>query len=82
MKVIKFISILFLLFFCSALAVAEQYRVTAETLNVRQRASSKSEVLFKLSKGDIVESNDHGKWMEIDYNGQKGYAYSKYLKKG
>lgn len=81
MKVIKFISILFLLFFCSAIVVAEKYSVTAETLNVRQRASSKSEVLFKLSKGDIVESNDHGKWMEIDYNGQKGYAYSKYLKK-
>ena len=81
MKVIKFVSILFLLFFCSAIAVAEQYRVTAETLNVRQKASSKSTVLFKLSKGDIVESHDHGKWMEIDYNGQRGYAYSKYLKK-
>lgn len=81
MKVIKLFSIILLLFFCSVIAVAEQYSVTAETLNVRQRASSRSEILFKLSKGDIVESNDHGKWMEIDYNGQKGYAYSKYLKK-
>lgn len=81
MKVIKFISLLFLFLFCSVIAVAEQYSVTAETLNVRQRASSKSTVLFKLSKGDIVESNDRGKWMEIDYNGQRGYVYSKYLKK-
>ena len=74
-----FVFVLFLI--STIIAVAEQYSVTAETLNVRQRASSKSEVLFKLSKEDIVESNDHGKWMEIDHNGQRGYAYSKYLKK-
>lgn len=77
----KRLFIVLLLLFCYTMTFAEQYSVTVEKLNVRQKASSKSVILFKLSKGDIVESNGHGKWMEIEYNGQKGFVYSKYLKK-
>lgn len=72
MKIPRLFFVFVLLLISTIIAVAEQYSVTAETLNVRQKASSKSAVLFKMSKGDIVESNNHGKWMEIDYNGQRG----------
>lgn len=56
-----------------------QYVVTAQMLNVRERATSNSPVLFKLNQGDIVEGENNGNWTFIFFRGKSGYVNSKYI---
>ena len=79
MRYLRFTIPLLFLFAFILNALAGHYIVTAGKLNVRQNASSNSKVVFKLSKGDIVEGEDHGNWTKITFMGETGYAYSKYL---
>lgn len=65
--------------FLSTCIYAMSYRVTAERLNVRERPSAKANIVCKLSKGDVVEGERTGKWVEITYNGQRGFVSSKYV---
>ena len=71
--------VLFLALIVHAFVYANSYRVTAERLNVREKASSKSSIVFKLSKGDVVEGKPSGKWVEITCDGKNGYVFSKYV---
>lgn len=76
----KFILFLFLsLYFCAEV-LAEQYRVTANELNVRTLADKHSEVLGKLSQGNVIEviSIENG-WAKINYNGWQGYVSESYI---
>lgn|GEM_PF-3392580 len=78
------VSVIILCFFCLCVTVSAQnyYRVTSNSLTVRNRASSKARVLGKLQKGEevIVESTKNG-WATISYKNSKGYVIYKYLKK-
>lgn len=54
--------------------------VCTSPVNVRDAASSNSNVIGELEKGDEVTvlSNDGG-WMEIEFKGRSAYVYEKYL---
>lgn len=56
--------------------------VTSDTLNVRAKASSDSEILGELVRGTKVGCyKKKGNWTKIKYNGQYCYIYTKYLSK-
>lgn len=71
----------FLISLLSVCAYSDSYRVTAKTLNVREKASSKSAIVDKLKQGDMVEGQLDGKWVEITSSGQRGFVSAKYLEK-
>jgi hypothetical protein len=60
----------------------EQYLVNSKTLNMRSGPGKKYEIIERLSMGDIItliQKNDK-EWWEVDFNGIKGYVFSKVLK--
>lgn len=58
----------------------EQYQVTAETLNVRQKPNKHSEIKGKLQKGDIVNVTKIEKgWAEIWYKCYNAYVNEKFI---
>jgi Bacterial SH3 domain len=62
------------------------FKVTAHSLNIRSRPSSKSEVQTVASKSDILEKRKFfctigGIWCAVRYNGVRGYADRAYMKK-
>lgn len=76
---------LFLTLFISVTAMLadSQYTVTANSLNVRKYADKNSEVMFKVSKGDVVTVKEiNGAWAFIDVPKGGGWVAKKYLKKG
>lgn len=77
---IKHISILILLILAPLISIAGGMYITSAELNVRAGAGKQYAVLFSLQKGDEVEVlTKKGRWFEIRYQHQVGYAYSKYL---
>jgi len=59
----------------------EKYIVTSQTLNVRNGEGTEFNVIGKLSKDDkvvVLEKGQSG-WWYIDFDGIKGYVFSKYL---
>lgn len=58
----------------------EQYQVTAETLNVRQKPNKHSEIKGKLQKGDIVYvTKIENGWAEIWYKCYNAYVNEKFI---
>lgn len=58
----------------------EQYQVTAETLNVRQKPNKHSEIKGKLNKGDIVYVTQiQNGWAKITYKCYDAYVYDKFI---
>ena len=58
----------------------EQYQVTAETLNVRQKPNKHSEIKGKLQKGDIVNvTKIQNGWAEIWYKCYNAYVNEKFI---
>ena len=72
---------------CMAMAVPfganaenETRVITAGTLNLRQSASTESEILGKYGWGTEVEVLGYdGSWAFVQVGGQKGYMYTQYL---
>lgn len=62
--------------------MAEKYRVTATTLNVREAASVTAKVIGFLHKADIVElirKSGDGYWFRVEKDSLNGWASHKYL---
>lgn len=55
-----------------------------QNLLLRKAANNKSEVIAKIPKGSrvIVTSIDNNGWASVEFQGQKGYAFAKFLTKG
>lgn len=55
-----------------------------QNLLLRNAANNKSEVIAKMPKGSkvIVTSIDNNGWASVEFQGQKGYAFAKFLTKG
>ena len=55
-----------------------------QNLLLRKAANNKSEVIAKMPKGSkvIVTSIDNNGWASVEFRGQKGYAFAKFLTKG
>lgn len=55
-----------------------------QNLLLRKAANNKSEVIAKMPKGSkvIVTSIDNNGWASVEFQGQKGYAFAKFLTKG
>lgn len=55
-----------------------------QNLLLRKAANNKSEVIGKMPKGSkvIVTSIDNNGWASVEFQGQKGYAFAKFLTKG
>lgn len=63
----------------------ENYYVTANTLNVRSGPSIDSSSLFRLNKFDNIlffKDTTQSKWFKISYQGNEGYVFKKFIKKG
>ena len=64
----------------------EYYTVSTpcQNLLLRKAANNKSEVIAKMPKGSkvIVTSIDNNGWASVEFQGQKGYAFAKFLTKG
>ena len=62
--------------------VKDSYTVTATMLNVRSSNSVSASIIGRLPNGsqiEIVKKHKYN-WVEIDYQGQKGFISDKYLK--
>ena len=55
-----------------------------QNLLLRKAANNKSEIITKMPKGSkvIVTSIDNNGWASVEFQGQKGYAFAKFLTKG
>lgn len=64
----------------------EYYTVSTpcQNLLLRKAANNKSEIIAKMPKGSkvIVTSIDNNGWASVEFQGQKGYAFAKFLTKG
>ena len=64
----------------------EYYTVSTpcQNLLLRKAANNKSEVIAKMPEGSkvIVTSIDNNGWASVEFQGQKGYAFAKFLTKG
>ena len=58
--------------------------IPCQNLLLRKAANNKSEVIAKMPKGSkvIVTSIDNNGWASVEFQGQKGYAFAKFLTKG
>ena len=64
-------------------ANAHKAKVTADVLNVRERANTSSHVMGTLKKDAVVRvagSTQHGHWSMIDFDGKVGFVSTQYLK--
>lgn len=77
----KKLALLLVLIVITALsAMADYYKVTASTLNLRSQPNSRSGVVAVVNRGETVEvSGINGKWATVDYGGRTTYAFAKYL---
>ena len=58
-----------------------QQMVTTADINVREEADFEGDILGGYDEGDeITVVGAEGEWYIVEYNGEKGYVYSKYLK--
>ena len=81
MKNFILLFLLFIGFVPFTLAQDEYFVVEAEKMNLRSRPSNKSNIIDKLSQGDIVTfiSDYNSEWKKIRFYNQEGYLSSKYL---
>ncbi len=60
---------------------AETYIVESIQLNVRENPTSKSKIIDRISKGEIVESlGMSGRWIKVSVRGNIGYINKQYTK--
>mgnify|MGYP003302740159 CR=1 FL=1 len=64
---------------CAAVASSTGY-VTAESLNLRQKADAESKILKVLHDNDKVEIlGSTGNWYQVEVGGTKGYVSKNYI---
>ena len=57
-----------------------QGRVTAQKLNLRREPSTDSPKVDVLKQGTVVDIlGEMGHWLQIEYEGRKGYAFGRYI---
>ena len=55
--------------------------ITTADINVREEADFEGDILGGYDEGDeITVIGAEGEWYIVEYDGEKGYVYSKYLK--
>ena len=70
------------LFMFSKIVKAANVKVTTDTLNLREKPSTDSDILTLLSNGDSCELlSEEGDWYKIKYNNYTGYITKEYAKK-
>lgn len=70
------------LFMFSNIVKAANVKVTTDTLNLREKPSTDSDILTLLSNGDSCELlSEEGDWYKIKYNNYTGYITKEYAKK-
>jgi uncharacterized protein YgiM (DUF1202 family) len=81
MKNFIFLFLLFISFIPFVVAQDDYLVVEADKMNLRSKPSNKSNIIDKLSKGDIVTflSDYNSEWKKIRFYNQEGYLSSKYL---
>jgi uncharacterized protein (TIGR02594 family) len=65
-------------------AQTESYRVTINSLNIREKPTSSCKVFGQLKANDVIEKiaeSDDGKWVKLLWNGVEGWSSKRYLKK-
>lgn len=81
-----FLFTLLLALFSFSISAAESYTVdTKSKLNMRSGPGTSYSVVEQMSPGDAVElidDNNSGKWVKVNYRGKQGYVMKKYLKPG
>ncbi len=82
MKSMKRISVitLILLFLLISSSYAETGKISSSTVRVREKASTSSEILTNVHKGDTVEILDkEGDWYKVKADGKTGYVKSDFI---
>lgn len=78
---IKFLATLALITSSTVGAYAAEKATSTTYLNMRQDKSTNSKIVKVIPKGEKVTVLDsNGSWFKIEYKGQEGYSYKKYLK--
>lgn len=60
----------------------QKMKVTSKSLSIRKGASTKSKLVAKVKKGQVVNyisTSKNKKWVKVEYEGKTGYAYLKDL---
>ena len=81
-KILFFLGVFFI---CTSYSQSgSNYYVSSKSLNLRSSASTKSEVVFKLSRYTNLKvvKKDSVNWTKVSYDGIYGFVYSKYIKPG
>lgn len=83
-KIICIIIVAFasLMIYTTSVKAATTLKVTADTLNLRQKASTSSDILTLLSKGNELELiEEDGDWYKVKYKTYTGYVSKEYAEK-
>ena len=71
-----------LIIYASSVSAATTLEVTADTLNLREKASTSSNILTLLSKGEECEFvEEYGEWYKVKYKTYTGYVSKEYVQK-
>lgn len=83
-KVIYLIALMVMFFVINptVLNAVTTVKVTTDTLNLRKKASTQSDIVTLLSQGDTCELiEEKGDWYKIKYKNYTGYVSKEYVKK-
>lgn len=73
--------LLMIIFFQNSVVKAATVEVTTETLNLREKASTDSDIVALISEGDECEIlEDEGDWYRVKYGEYTGYISKEYTK--
>ncbi len=79
---IAIVTLISLLIYSTSVKAATTLKVTADTLNLREKASTSSDILTLLSKGDTLELvEEDGDWYKVKFDKYTGYVSKEYAKK-
>lgn len=70
-----------LIVYVTSVRATTTLKVTADTLNLREKASTSSDILTLLSKGETCELiEESGDWYKVQYKTYTGYVSKEYVK--
>ena len=76
------IVVISLTIYASTVKAVTTLKVTADTLNLREKASTSSNILTLLSKGEECEFiEEYGDWYKVKYKTYTGYVSKEYVQK-